>query len=185
MSRQAARVVTTLLVAIVAGVSPLGAGKSLAQGAARIAFIDVQRILARSSAGVAAREQLEKDKAAMQKDVDGRRTELEKLKEEIEKKGALLSADARKEKTDTLERKVRDLRRLVDDYRAELERKEQGLLQKVLVDVSGVVERVGKQKGFLLIVEKRGAGVIYGSPEADLTDEVIKAFDQEASKAKK
>jgi outer membrane protein len=73
----------------------------------------------------------------------------------------------------------------VDDYRAELERKEQGLLQKVLVDVSGVVERVGKQKGFLIIVEKRGAGVIYGSPEADLTDEVIKAFDQEAGKAKK
>ena len=185
MSRHVARVLTVLLVTIAVGVSPVAVGEVLAQNAARIAYIDVQRILARSSAGVAAREQLEKDKAAMQREVDGRRTELEKLKEEIEKKGALLSADARKEKTDTLERKVRDLRRLVDDYRAELERKEQGLLQKVLVDVSGVVERVGKQKGFLIIVEKRGAGIIYGSPEADLTDEVIKAFDQEAGKAKK
>jgi hypothetical protein len=27
-------------------------------------------------------------------------------------------------------------------------------------------------------VEKRGAGVIYAAPEADLTDEVIRAFDQ-------
>ncbi|MBI3031223.1 MAG: OmpH family outer membrane protein [Candidatus Rokubacteria bacterium] len=185
MSRHATRVVAVLLVAIAAGVSPVAVGDVLAQTATRIAYIDVQRILARSSAGVAAREQLEKDKAAMQREVDGRRTELEKLKEEIEKKGALLSAEARKEKTDTLERKVRDLRRLVDDFRAELERKEQGLLQKVLVDISGVVERVGKQKGLLIIVEKRGAGVIYGSPEADLTDEVIKAFDQEAGKAKR
>lgn len=185
MTRHAAKVRTLLLVVIAVGVSPLLGGETLAQGPARIAYIDVQRIVARSSAGVAAREQLEKDKAAMQKDVDGKRGEVEKLREEFEKKGALLSADARKEKQDTLERKVRDLRRQVDDYRAELERKEQGLLQKVLVDVSGVVERVGKQKGLLLIVEKRGAGIIYGSPEADITEEVIKAFDQEAAKGKK
>jgi len=185
MTKHAAKIGTLLLMTIAVCVSTLVVGEALAQSPARIAYIDVQRILARSSAGVAAREQLEKDKAAMQREVDGKRTELEKLKEEFEKKGALLSADARKEKQETLERKVRDLRRIVDDYRAELERKEQGLLQKVLVDISGVVERVGKQKGFLLIVEKRGAGVIYGSPEADLTDEVIKAFDQEAGKAKK
>ena len=177
--------VRALLMALVVCVSPFAIGEALAQNAARIAYIDVQRILARSTAGVAAREQLEKDKAAMQKDVDNKRGEVEKLREEIEKKGPLLSADARKEKQETLERKIRDLRRLVDDYRIELERKEQGLLQKVLVDISGIVERVGKQKGFLLIVEKRGAGVIYGSPEADLTDEVIKAFDQEAGKGKK
>jgi outer membrane protein len=185
MIKRVVKIRTLLLVAVLVGGLPLLVGEALAQSASRVAYIDVQRILARSSAGVAAREQLEKDKAAMQKEVDGKRNELEKLKDEIEKKGALLSADARKEKTETLERKVRDLRRLVDDYRAELERKEQGLLQKVLVDVSGIVERVGKQKGFLIIVEKRGAGIIYGSPEADLTDEVIKAFDQEAAKAKK
>ncbi|MBI2152460.1 MAG: OmpH family outer membrane protein [Candidatus Rokubacteria bacterium] len=185
MTKRVAKVLTLFVMTVGVCASPLAAGEAWAQGAARVAYIDVQRILARSSAGVAAREQLEKDKAAMQKDVDGKRGEVEKLREEIEKKGALLSADARKEKQETLERKVRDLRRIVDDYRAELERKEQGLLQKVLVDISGVVERVGKQKGFLMIVEKRGAGVIYGAPEADLTDEVIKAFDQEAAKAKK
>jgi outer membrane protein len=185
MTNRVAQVLMLFLMAIAVCVSPLLDGTALAQTVARIAYIDVQRILARSSAGVAAREQLEKDKAAMQKDVDGKRGEVEKLREELEKKGALLSADARKEKQDTLERKVRDLRRQVDDFRAELERKEQGLLQKVLVDVSGVVERVGKQKGLLLIVEKRGAGVIYGSPEADITEEVIKAFDQEAAKGKK
>lgn len=160
-------------------------GEASGQTATRIAYLDVQRVLARSSAGVSAREQLERDKAAMQKDVDGKRAEVEKLRDEMEKKGMLLSADARKEKQEALERKVRDLRRQVDDYRAELERKEQALLQKVLVDISGIIERIGKQRGFLLIVEKRGAGVIYGSPEADITDEIIKAFDQEAARGKK
>ncbi|MBI2554377.1 MAG: OmpH family outer membrane protein [Candidatus Rokubacteria bacterium] len=130
MTKRVAKVLTLFVMTVGVCASPLAAGEAWAQGAARVAYIDVQRILARSSAGVAAREQLEKDKAAMQKDVDGKRGEVEKLREEIEKKGALLSADARKEKQETLERKVHDLRRIVDDYRAELERKEQGLLQK-------------------------------------------------------
>jgi outer membrane protein len=151
-------------------------------GLNRIAYIDVQRVLARSAAGVAAREQLEREKATMQKEMEGKRVELEKLREEIEKKGALLTADARREKQEQFERKRRDAARLADDFQKELERKESVLLQKVLQEVSGIIERVGKERNFYMIVEKRGAGVIYAAAEADLTDEVIKAFDQQAPK---
>jgi Skp family chaperone for outer membrane proteins len=31
-------------------------------------------------------------------------------------------------------------------------------------------------------VEKRGASVLYASPDADLTDDVIRAYDQQAPK---
>ena len=152
----------------------------------KVAFVDVQRVLARSVAGVAAREQLEREKATMQKEMDAKRQELEKLREEIEKKGPLMTADARREKQDTFERKRRDAARLADDFQKELEKKEQGLLQKVLVDVQGVVDRVGKQRGYHLVVERQRAGVIFAAPEADLTDEVIRAYDQEAgTKGKK
>jgi outer membrane protein len=151
-------------------------------GLNRIAYIDVQRVLARSAAGVAAREQLEREKATMQKEMDGKRIELEKLREELEKKGPLLTPDARREKQELFERKRRDAARLADDFQKELEKKESTLLQKVLQDVSGIIERVGKEKNYYLIVEKRGAGVIYGAPDADLTDEVIRAYDQQAPK---
>jgi outer membrane protein len=155
-------------------------------GLQRVAFIDVQRVLARSAAGVAAREQLEREKAGMQKEMDAKRAELEKLRDEMEKKGALLTPDARKEKQEQFERKRRDAARLADDFQKELEKKESGLLQKVLQDVSGVIERVGKEKNYYLIVEKRGGGILYGSAEADLTEEVIRQYDREApNKAKK
>lgn len=159
---------------------PAPAAPPVAAGVSKVAFVDVQRVLARSAAGVAAREQLEREKATMQKEMDGRRVELEKLREEIEKKGPLMTADARRDKQDQFERKRRDAARMADDFQKELEKKEQGLLQKVLQDVGGVVEKVGKQRGFQLVVERRGATVLYASPEADLTDEVIRAYDQEA-----
>ena len=166
--------------------APAPAAPASVAATSKVAFVDVQRVLARSAAGVAAREQLEREKATMQKEMDGRRQELEKLREEIEKKGSLMNADTRRDKQDQFERKRRDAARMADDFQKELEKKEQGLLQKVLQDVSGVVERVGKQRGYLLVVERRGATVLYAAPEADLTDEIIRVYDQEAgAKGKK
>ncbi|MBI3629090.1 MAG: OmpH family outer membrane protein, partial [Candidatus Rokubacteria bacterium] len=105
--------------------------------------------------------------------------------DELEKKGPLMTADARSQKQDVFDRKRRDATRMVDDFQKELEKKERELLQKVLQDVSGVIERIGKDKKYYLIVEKRGSAVVFASPDADVTEEIIKAYDQEAAKGKK
>jgi len=147
----------------------------------RIGFVDVQRVVARSTAGVAAREQLEREKAGMQREMDTKRRELEALREELEKKGPLMTADARRDKQDLFERKRRDAARLADDFQKELEKKEAGLLQRVLRELASVIDTIGKDQGYYLIVEKRGATVLYAAPEADLTEEVIRAYDQQAA----
>src|SRR3989338_7188413 len=176
----------------------LGAAAPLAPGAAagapapapgaagRVAPGGVQGVLARSAAGVAAREQLERERATMQREMDGRRQELERLRDELEKKGPLMTADARREKQDVFERKRRDAARLADDFQKELEKKEQQLLQTVLQALSGIIARGGKERGYYIVLEKRGAMVLYAAAEADLTDEVIRAYDQQAgTKGKK
>src|SRR6266542_241961 len=143
----------------------------------RVGFVDIQRVLARSAAGVAAREQLEKEKAVMQKQVDAQRAELEKLRDDLDKKGQLLSADARREKQDLLERKVRDARRLVDDLQGTLQKKEEAMLAKVLQDVSGLIQQVGKDRGYSIVLERQRSSVLYAAADADLTDELIRASD--------
>jgi outer membrane protein len=153
--------------------------------AVRIGYVDVQRVLARSAAGVAAREQLEREKAAMQKQVDTQRVELEKMREDLEKKGQLLSPEARRERQDTMEKKVRETRRLVDDLQATLQKKEEQLLGKVLSDVSGLIQKVGKDKGYYMVLERQRSSVLYAAAEADLTEEIIRAYDEDAKKAKK
>lgn len=151
----------------------------------RIGYVDIRRVFVRSQAGVAAREQLEKERAQMQREMDGRRQEIDKLREELDKKGTLLTADVRREKEDTLERKRREATRLADDFQRDLVRKEQQILARVQQEVSGVIERLGKQRGFYMILEMRNAGVLYSTPDADVTDEVIRAYDQEAAKGKR
>jgi outer membrane protein len=162
----------------------MGAPTTSAQGAAgsRVAILDVQRVLARSAAGVSAREQLEKDRGAMQKQADGQRSELEKMKDELDKKGQLLSPEARREKQEALERKARDFRRLIDDLQATLQKREEALVSKVLQDLSGLVQKVGKDKGFSLILERSKAGVLYATTDSDVTDDVLKAYDDQTKK---
>jgi outer membrane protein len=164
---------------------PTPAATTTAASPAKIGYIDVQRVLARSAAGVAAREQLEKERAGIQKEMDGRRQELEKLRDEIDKKGPLMTADARRDKQEQFDRKRRDAARAADDFQKELEKREATLLQKVLQEMGGVIERVGKEKNYYMIVEKRNAGVLYATTDADLTDEVIRAYDREAGNKKK
>jgi outer membrane protein len=173
----------TVWTVTLAGALLLGAHVARSDAAGtRIGYVDVQRVIVRSVAGVAAREQLEKDKVAMQKDVDNRKVEVDKLREEMEKKGLVLSAESRREKEETLQRKVRDLRRLAEDLEKELQKREQQATQKILQELTGIIEKMGKERGFLLIVERRSGGVIYGDPEGDVTDEVIKLYDQEKAK---
>jgi outer membrane protein len=153
--------------------------------ATRLGYVDLQRILAKSQAGVQAREQLEKEKVGMQKQLDGQKVELDKLRDELEKKGQLLSADARRDKQDQLERKLRDAQRLAGDLEKELQKREQTMGTKILRELEGVFTKVGKEKGYAMILERRQAGVVYGATELDVTEEVIKAFDDETRKAKK
>ena len=185
--RHTQRVRTVALVAagiVIGGWLGVSALSAQTAAAARVGFVDIQRVLARSAAGVAAREQLEKEKATMQKQVDTQRVELEKLRDELEKKGQLLSADTRKEKQELLERKVRDARRLVDDLQGTLQKKEEAMLAKVLQDVSGLVQKIGKEKGYGIVLERQRSSVLYASADVDLTDEIIRAYDDANKKAK-
>ncbi|MGH7354117.1 MAG: OmpH family outer membrane protein [Candidatus Rokuibacteriota bacterium] len=143
----------------------------------RIAFVDVNRVLARSAVGAQAREALERERAAMQKEFDGKAEEIKRLGEELEKKGPLMTPDVRRDKQEQFERKRRDVSRLADDLARELEKKEGVLLQRVVLEIRGLVDKLGKERGYFMIVERQRAGVLYGAAEADLTDEVIKLYD--------
>ena len=90
-----------------------------------------------------------------------------------------MTPEARREKEDVFDRKRRDFARLRDDYTKELEKKEQELLRRVLREVQGVIQQVANKGGFQVIIEKQF--VAYVAPAADVTEDIIRAYDQEAA----
>jgi len=156
------------------------AGVSLAWGAEpiKIAFVDIQRALNLCEAGKAAKKQITLEVERMRKTFAGKQKELEKLKEDLEKRGLVLNEAAREEKARDYQAKARDLQRMERDYQDELQRKDRELTESILRKLEVVVKKIGAEGKYTLILERTQGGIIYGSDALDLTDELIKTFDQ-------
>lgn len=156
--------------AVGAGVAP-----AAAQSPAKVGIVDVQQVLNLSKKGQTARSKLQADAVAKQKEIDAREDELKKLQAELEKQGAVLSDAAKREKEESLRRKLRDYRRMAEDANRDLAKREGELIGELRKEIDGIVRDLGRERGFTLIFEKQL--VVYGSESADLTKEVIDRYD--------
>lgn len=156
-------------------------GVSLAADTAKLASVDIQKMLNESDAGKKAKSELESLIKAKQSVINDKEKAVDKLKADLEKQSSVLSADARKNKEDELEKQIREYQRLVQDSQAEVKKKEAELTDSILKDVKELIDNMGEQEGYALIVEK--SMVIYASKNTDITDLIMKKYN--ASKSKK
>lgn len=171
-------VVSCLLVTVfVWGATP---AKSFAQ--TKIGYVDLQKCLMQSVKGKKAFEELKAKKEKMQKDLDKRQTDLDQMKADLEKQGMMLSPEAKHTKEKDFQRKLRDFKDMYNDFSEEMKIEEEKRKQVIFKDLSKIIENVGKQQGYSLILEKNTSGILWAPENADITDVVIKAYDTEISK---
>ena len=145
--------------------------------------IDVQKVLNESEAGKKAKTDLESLIKSKQVSIDEKGKAIEKMKTDIEKQASVLSADARKTKEDELEKLIREYQRLVQDSQAEVKKREADLTEGILKDVREIIDKIGEEEGYTLIVEK--GMIVYSSKGIDVTDSILKKFDELRAKSKK
>jgi outer membrane protein len=153
---------------------------SLASGAdpVKIAYVDMQKALNSCEAGKEAQKQMTQEVEKMQKAFAGKQKELERLKEDLEKRGLVLNENLRREKERDYQTKLRDLQRLQRDYEEDLRRKDHELTQRILKTLATIVKKMGEDGKYTVILEKNQPAIIYISGALDLTEEVIKLADQ-------
>ena len=151
--------------------------KASAADVVKIGVFDLQRAINESKKGQAARSKLMAKFERMQKELNDRESEVNKLQEELENQGAMLSPEAKYEKDKVLKRKVRDFQDLYRDYQEEMKREEMESTQPIVEEVLRIANNLGAEKGYTLILEGQKSGIIYAPESTDITDEVIKRFD--------
>ncbi len=141
----------------------------------RIGVVDMQQVLNNSQRGIAARQKLDQERAARQKDLDARQQEVMKMQADLEKQAPVLSEQAKREKSDQLQTKVRDIRRLAEDANRDFQKRLQEAEGNMTQDIVQVIQEYGKDQGYTNILER--SMLPYASSAADITNEVIKRFD--------
>ena len=113
-----------------------------------------------------------------------KRDELKKTREEFIKKSSVLNADIRREREKEMVRKEEDFRDQVQEKEEEMRKDEYNSMQPLLNDLFEVTTKVAKDEGFTLILEAK-SGVVYFSKTIEITDKVIKLFNEGKIKKEK
>ena len=174
------------------------AGAAAAQEAARsprVGIIDMARVSAESLLGKSYAAQLEKLQNDISAEATKKQTDLGKLdasikalQDELEKQGAVLSAEAREKKQTEIVRKTRERQAFLEDGQAEINRmreraqqQAQSINNEFQLKVRPLVEQVAKDKGYDLVLDSQVAYTI--NKDFDITRDVIVKAD-ETEKAK-
>lgn len=151
----------------------------LAQNAqGRVAVIDVQKVLTQSTAGKAAYEKLKKmqdDRVAKAKAMD---EELRKLDADITAKRISLSEDKLADMQKQLADKRINMQRYAQDADREIGEARDRELQALEAKIKPVIDALGKEMGLAAIFNKFESGLVYASDAIDITDTVVKRFNE-------
>ena len=169
MKRVTVSVFACLVVAAVCAVPAWGAD------IAKIGIVDFQRILTESEAGKDIQAQLQKKGREMETDIRELGTEIETLQEQLNRESMVMSRKKREEKQRELDIKKYDFQSKQKKYQSELRELESKLLEKLQTEIFSLAEEIGKEEGYLLIIEKSAA--IYYPNSIDITDKLIEKYN--------
>lgn len=151
----------------------------------KIGSVDLIKALNESDAGKKAKADLESLIKTKQAVLDEKGKSIEKMKSEIEKQSSVLSAEARKSKEDELEKVLRDYQRLVSDSQSEIKKREGEFTNEIIKDLRAIIEKIGNEEGYTIILEGSAGQILYAKKELDLTELVIKKHNEMKAAPKK
>jgi outer membrane protein len=179
MKKQILSATLILIILCFTGSTVLAAGSGF-----KFAYIDLQKVMALSAQGKAAKEKMKARQEKLRGELQKRQADIQTLKDELESQGMMLSPEKRKEKENNYQKKVRDFKIFVSDSEKEMKALEGEFLKKMLKELEVVMQDFGKNGKYQLILEKR-SGIVYADKAYDVTDKLIKAYDEWAQSKKK
>jgi len=144
----------------------------------KIGYVDMQEALNTSDAGKKAKEVFKSEVDRLQKDLDKQQEELKKMNEELEKQAFLLSEETRSKKEKEYQEKLKRFKRFYQDSQEKLQEKDAQLTRKIIIDLRKIIEDLGAEQGYTLILEKSESNLLYADKGADITGEVVKRYNE-------
>lgn len=144
-------------------------------GDVRLAFVDIQRALNDCHNGKQVKVEFRGRIERLQQRLQGEQDDVERIKRELEQKGALMQPDQRQNLEDDYTKKLRQFQ---DDYKNsadELKQKDNEMTSEIVRDLALVVQQISQRSGYTMVMEK--GSLLWAIPSIDITDQVIRAYD--------
>ena len=143
----------------------------------KVAIVDFQQIQQKAVKAQKIRDELVKKLTPQGKELEKAAGELRKLTDELKNQSMMLSLDAKEDRQLELERKSREYKFMESEFMQAQKQAQYEMVKRIGVDIQKLVSDIGKKGGYTLILEKSGAGLLFYDEKIDITDQLIKAYD--------
>nr|WP_320014125.1 OmpH family outer membrane protein [uncultured Desulfobacter sp.] len=167
----------SIIVSAVLIVAAMFTCNAFAADAAKIGVVSFEKIVKESSAGKVMQKDLKAKLDELQAKLQAEEKRVKDMSAALEREALVLSAEKKLERQRELRDKADDLKKMNADYTQEMKILQNKRMNQIQKDVFDIANKLGKAKGYNLIIEKKVAGVIYVADKMDITDEVIKEYN--------
>jgi len=159
----------------------------LSASAQKFALIDMDYILKNVPAYERANEQLNQVSKKWQAEVEALNTEASTMYKYYQNEVVFLSQDQKKKRQEAImnkEKEASDLKRKYFGPEGELFKKRTSLMTPIQDEIYNAVKDIADQRGYSLVVDRASAsaGIIYGSPKIDISNEVLQKLGYSVAK---
>jgi outer membrane protein len=168
-----------LCVAPVTGVRAQ-AGAAASAGPVKIAVMNVRNAIVATAEGKQAQAQLQSQFAPKQNELQGMQKQIEELQTKLTQGQRTLSTDEQAKMQRDGEMLQRRLQRGTDDLNEELQAAQGEIVDTIGRKMLEVLDRYSRENGFTVVLDTsaQGSAVVYGSSQSDITQEIVRLYDQ-------
>jgi len=148
-----------------------------AEAQAKLAVVDVRRAVLETEEGLRVQASLKKLFDSRQTELDAKQQQLQKDKEALDKEIQQGKTDKGilQKKLETLQKSAAEIQGLTYDYQREMSRKESELTTPILNKILGILKRIASTDGYDMIMDK--SVVPYFRSDLELTDRAIQMYN--------
>lgn len=150
---------------------------ALTANAQKYALLDMEYVLKNIPAYERANEQLNQVSKKWQAEVEALNTEASTMYKNYQNEMVFLSQEQKKARQEAIMKKEKDASDLKRKYfgpEGELFKKRESLMSHIQEEIYTAVKEIAELRGYSLVLDRSSnTGVIYGSPKADISNEVL------------
>ena len=158
-----------------------GTAVALAQApSGKVGVINIQSAIVNSKDGQKAAAELTAKAAPKQKQLEAKQSEINGLKDQLQKGANALSDTAKQDLIRNIDAKTKYFERDMQDAQAEVEQDQQKVLQDLGQKMMAVIDKYAKENGFVLVLDVSSpqTPVLFASSAIDVTKDIIQLYDK-------
>lgn len=167
---------TVLLLAAAAG--PLSAQEQAS--APRIAYVNSQAVIQEAPGADSAQKAFQREVQQYRQQAKKLTAEVDSLRQQFQQQQGMLSEQARQKRQQELLQRQKQVQSRVSKIEKKLQQRQQQLMQPILNRVQKVIEQIRAERGYDMVFDVSGSGVVAANPELDITEDVIARLEEMA-----